>query len=194
MKVLLVDHHDSFIDMIADYLKQLGAEIVLLKTDQLSLDTISQTLPNKIIIGPGPGHPLDPALDPVRKIIIQAIKHNIPVLGICLGHQIIAEYFGASVIQTENIAHGMCSKLLHDGTVLFNGLPKEFIVTRYHSLIVDTQDFNHAQLKITATTDIGEIMALQHLSFPVFGVQFHPESAMTEHGLEMLKNFLTKAI
>jgi anthranilate synthase/aminodeoxychorismate synthase-like glutamine amidotransferase len=191
MRVLLIDHYDSFIDMIADYLQQLDCEVVIKKSDQLNEMTVAQLLPNKIVIGPGPGHPSDLDLVAVKIILASAITKNIPVLGICLGHQIIAEYFGAKVILASHIAHGVCSEILHDGDILFNNVANPFKATRYHSLIVDSGSLNNnTALVNTARTQAGEVMALRHKSLPIYGVQFHPESVMTDSGLQILANFI----
>lgn len=190
--LLIIDHYDSFIDMIVDYCKQLGVEYIVVKTDQINDNIFITHEITHIIIGPGPGHPNDSDLDATRQILHHAIHHQIAVLGICLGHQIIASYFGANIDYSETIAHGRVSPCTNNGGGIFANLPKQFNVTRYHSLTVNVGSINsNNELCITATADDdGEIMAIQHSTHNIHGVQFHPESIMTDFGLEMLANFL----
>ena len=188
--VLIIDHYDSFIDMIADYVSSLGQTHIIVPTDAERLPTIDIQQFKHIIIGPGPGNPLDKSLVNINPIITKSIQQNIPLLGICLGHQLIAQYFGAIIKTAEHIAHGFVDKITVDNhAVLFQNLPKSFHVTRYHSLIIDNNSINK-NLSITAQTTANEIMAIQHLKHKIHGVQFHPESIMTEYGREILNNFL----
>jgi anthranilate synthase/aminodeoxychorismate synthase-like glutamine amidotransferase len=190
--LLIIDHYDSFIDMIVDYCKQLDAEYVVVKTDQINDNIFTTYEITHIIIGPGPGHPNDSTLDATRQILHYAIQHQIAVLGICLGHQIIASYFGANIEYSTTIAHGKISLCTNHGSGIFATLPTQFNVTRYHSLTVNANSLNlNNEIYITATAnDDGKIMAIQHNIHNIYGVQFHPESIMTDFGLEMLVNFL----
>ena len=186
--LLIIDHYDSFIDMIADYAQQLGVAYTLVKTDHFGSDLITRVRPTRVIFGPGPGHPSSPELRATKELLAQIISQQIPVLGICLGHQLIAEYFGAKVVTAAWIAHGRVSRIEHNGDELFGQIPAHFNVTRYHSLIV--ADLQATPLEVTAWSKDQEIMALRHPDLAVFGVQFHPESIMTEFGLQLLANFL----
>ena len=188
--VLIIDHYDSFVDMIGDYIAALGFQYHLIKTDSIYLDNIDIRNYSHIIIGPGPGHPSDKSLNLVYPIIKRAIKHDIPLLGICLGHQMIAQFFGTEITTATRICHGVIEKIKIVGTsLLFTQLPMSFNVTRYHSLII--KEINHnTQLIITAFSEQNEIMAFEHKLYKIYGVQFHPESIMTEHGHAMFANFL----
>ncbi len=188
--ILIIDHYDSFIDMIADYVKSLDFDYELVKTDSAKLHQINLANYSHIIIGPGPGHPQDSSLSIIDSIIDQAIKHNIPLLGICLGHQLIGQYFGARVVTAKFIAHGIVDKIsIVNSSKLFIGLPNSFNVTRYHSLIIDNQGLPEC-IQITTLTDKEEIMSINHKNYSIYGVQFHPESIMTQFGHEILLNFL----
>lgn len=190
IKVLLIDHYDSFADMIADYLRQLACDVIILKSDQITAAVFEELNPDKIIIGPGPGHPSDNDLISVRNLLPLAVAENIPILGICLGHQIIAEYYGARVVRAQKIAHGVCSDLFHNQDPLFVHIPDCFSATRYHSLIVDSRSINETPLRVLAKTEAAEIMALRHETLPLYGIQFHPESIMTYYGMQILTNFI----
>lgn len=182
--ILVIDHYDSFIDMISDYIATLGYAYQIIKTDSQTLATIDIKNYSHIIIGPGPGHPHDESLAQVYPILQQAILHDIPVLGICLGHQMIANYFGAKIITAARICHGLVQSITQQAnSIIFNNLPTIFNVTRYHSLIVATTLAN-TPLRISATTNHDEVMALEHTTYRIYGVQFHPESIMTEYGHE----------
>lgn len=190
MRILLIDHYDSFSDILADYLRQLGCTVHIVKTDKVDKTTLQKLKPEKVIVGPGPGHPSDNSLLLVRHILSEIFAHETPFLGICLGHQMLASYFGASVVTATNIAHGVSSRLIRKPDILFKNIPEEFNVIRYHSLIVDKKSIQNTVLEITALTLSDEVMAIRHKGLPCYGVQFHPESVLTEFGLKILDNFV----
>jgi len=183
--MLVIDNYDSFTFNLVQYLGELGETPEVHRNDQISLDDIAAMQPSHILISPGPCTPLEAGIsvDTIRRF-----SGVIPILGVCLGHQSIAEAFGGSVIRAPRLMHGKTSPIEHDGSAVFAGLPSPFTATRYHSLIVDEP--LPAELRRTAWTAEGELMGLAHVSHPTFGVQFHPESILTEHGHTMLKNFL----
>ena len=190
--LLIIDHRDSFSAMIADYCRQLSIEQQMITTDQVTLQTLTEYQPRRIIIGPGPGHPSDEALVATKQLMGAAIARQIPLLGICLGHQLIGEIYGARVVSATQICHGVISAITHTNSALFDGLPTTFQVTRYHSLLIEPDSLLTSELIITATTTEQEVMAIAHPQLAVYGIQFHPESVTTEYGLELLANFLTK--
>ena len=181
--ILIVDNYDSFVYNIARYFEELGQQVVVKRND--AVDKVDLKA-RAIVISPGPctPHEAGESLDIVRKF-----SGRLPILGVCLGHQCIGEAFGGTVARAKRPMHGDSSEIIHDGTDIFKGLPNRFNAGRYHSLIVETGSEN-AAIEITARSDDGEIMGLKHRQHPTFGVQFHPESILTEHGYTMLKNFL----
>ncbi len=189
--VLVIDHYDSFIDMICDYILQLGYDPVVIKTDQITENMLAMLSPSHLLIGPGPGHPKDQDLEIVNQLITDAIAREIPILGICLGHQLIAEYFGLPVDRADCIAHGKVSEIQHDTKGLFKNIPTPIKVARYHSLLVTYDGIKESKLEVAATTLASEIMAIRHKTLPIFGLQFHPESIMTQYGKELLANFFS---
>lgn len=190
--LLIVDHYDSFSAMIADYCRAIMPKYCMLKTDQINSTILAEINPSHIIIGPGPGHPSDIELIATKELIRQAIKRNIPLLGICLGHQLIAEIYGARIVTAKQICHGIVSKITHDqNSVIFNKLPSSFEVTRYHSLLIDNASIMGSEVQISAETNDGEIMAIHHPELAIYGIQFHPESVASQYGKELLKNFLS---
>ncbi|MED7818870.1 MULTISPECIES: anthranilate synthase component II [unclassified Francisella] len=181
--VLYIDHYDSFTNIIVDYMTYLGYEVCVKKTDQ-EIDDITKY--SHIVIGPGPGHPNE--LKDKYSIIEYCEQNNIPLLGICLGHQLIAQYYGSNIIKAKQIYHGKTSRVFQiEESKLYKNVPDSFNVTRYHSLIVDKIK---NPLVTIATTEDKEIMAFKHKKAKIFGVQYHPEAYLTENGLETLKNFL----
>lgn len=188
--LLIIDHYDSFSAMIADYCQALCIKLVMLKTDQVNSNTLVQIRPTHILIGPGPGHPSELELVATKNLIQAAVESGIPVLGICLGHQLIAEIYGAQVITAAQICHGVVDQIENTGVNLFDNLPAKFMVTRYHSLIVEPNSLFDSELLISAATKDGEVMALYHPTKKLFGVQFHPESVSSEYGHALLANFL----
>lgn len=184
--IVVIDNYDSFTYNLVQYLGELGAEVVVYRNDAISVDGIRELKPERILISPGPGTP-DTAgitLDTIR-----AFAGRIPVLGVCLGHQAIGQAFGGKVVRAPYLMHGKMSEICHDSATIFRGLPYRFRATRYHSLIVEKASLP-PMLEVSATTPDGVIMGIRHRDFPIEGVQFHPESVMTEHGKSLLENFL----
>src|SRR3984885_12828767 len=184
--ILLIDNYDSFTYNLAQYLGQLGETLEVHRNDKITLEDIAAKKPDRIVISPGPGVPEKAG------IIVDVIRQfggKIPLLGVCLGHQAIGYAFGGKVIRAPEIMHGKTSRIHHDQKTIFSELPQDFVATRYHSLIVERKSFP-ADLEISAKTD-GIIMGLRHRTMPVEGVQFHPESVLTDVGMQLLKNFLS---
>ncbi len=178
----LIDNYDSFTYNLVQYFQILGKEVRIFRQHDISVDTLFSLQPEGIVIGPGPGAPHSAQLS--NQIILATQK--IPLLGVCLGMQCIAECFGSKVVKADLVMHGKMSSIIHEGTGLFKNIPQAFQATRYHSLIVESPSF---PLEVTARIKTGEVMALQHHSLPICGVQFHPESVTTEHGLVLLQNW-----
>lgn len=191
-RVLVVDNYDSFVYTLNGYLQQLGATTEVIRNDQITADEIAATVVgfDAILISPGPGTPAAAGISP--ELIRYAIDHQIPLLGVCLGHQAIAEVCGGVVGRAPELMHGKTSELTHDDSLLFTGVNSPFTATRYHSLAIEEGSLP-AELRATAHTDSGIIMGLEHRTAPVFGVQFHPESILTEGGHRMLANWLAVA-
>lgn len=187
--ILLIDNYDSFTYNIFQYLSQLGAKVKVLRNDAIAVPEIARLKPEAIVISPGPGNPDEAG---ITLETIRTYAGQIPILGVCLGHQAIGQAFGGKVVRAGKLMHGKTSAVKHKGLGVFKGLPSPLEVTRYHSLIVDRASLPKA-LEITASTSDGMIMGLRHRKFLVEGVQFHPESYTTEHGMEMLDNFLKAA-
>lgn len=189
--ILLIDNYDSFSYNLYQMIGELNSNIKVIRNDELSLDEIEKLAPKKIIISPGPGRPEDAG------IIIEVVKNlgqKIPILGVCLGHQAICAAFGAKIIYAQKLMHGKQSKVKFDlNSALFKGLREYSLVARYHSLAAEEKTITQ-DLKITALTLEGEIMAVEHRNYPIFGLQFHPESIMTEEGKKMLKNFIEEIL
>lgn len=183
--VLVIDNYDSFTYNLVQYLGELGADLVVYRNDEITLDEISALQPDHIVISPGPGDPSDGG---ISNDVIRTFGPEIPVLGVCLGHQCLGAVYGGTVSRAPRLMHGKTSPVYHNGQGLFNGVPSPFNATRYHSLIVEEP--LPEELTVTAFTRDGEVMGLQHREYPVVGVQFHPESILTEHGKRILRNFL----
>ena len=189
----MIDNYDSFTYNLVQYLQALGAEVRVERNDALTVDEIEKLAPQRIVISPGPRTPNDAG---VSMEVIERLGPTIPVLGVCLGHQSLGQVYGGDVIRAGMIMHGKTSKIRHEGKGVFAGLPDGYEATRYHSLVVDKTTLP-AALEITAWTEnddgsMEEIMGLRHREFPVEGVQFHPESILTQHGHALLKNFLER--
>ena len=190
--VLVIDNYDSFTYNLVQYLGELGAEIVVHRNDTITVEEIDRMAPAAIVLSPGP---CAPAQAGITVEVIRALGSRIPTLGVCLGHQAIGEAYGGRVVRAARAVHGKTSRIDHDGRELFAGLPTPLEVGRYHSLVVERSTLP-AVLKIVATSvdDPEEIHALRHVTHPVWGVQFHPESVLTQHGKQLLRNFLDLAI
>ena len=186
LMILVIDNYDSFTYNLVQYVGELGAEATVFRNDRITIDQMRAMKPERLMISPGPGMPegAGVTLDAIR-----AFAGKIPILGVCLGHQAIGQAFGGRVLRAPYLMHGKTSEICHDSATIFRGLPYRFKATRYHSLIVGKDDLPD-ELEVSATTPDGLIMGLRHRRFPVEGVQFHPESVMTEHGKTLLKNFL----
>lgn len=184
--LLMIDNYDSFTYNLVQYFGELGEEVVVHRNDKISLEEIERLAPKRIVISPGPCSPSEAGIS------VPAITHfagKIPLLGVCLGHQAIGAAFGGNVIRSGYLMHGKTSSIHHDGKGLFKNLPNPFEATRYHSLVVERSSLPGC-LEMTAWVEEGEIMGLQHREYPLFGVQFHPESILTQGGKDILRNFL----
>jgi anthranilate synthase component II len=187
--VLVIDNYDSFVFNLVQYLGELGAEPVVHRHDELTVDELVDLDPDEVLISPGPGRPDDAG---VSNAVIERLAGVKPILGVCLGHQCIGQVFGGEVVRAPAVMHGKTSLVHHDGRGLLAGLPEPFEATRYHSLVV-AADSVPPVLEVTARTDDGVVMALRHRELPVEGVQFHPESILTQAGHQLLANFLALA-
>jgi anthranilate synthase/aminodeoxychorismate synthase-like glutamine amidotransferase len=183
--ILLIDNYDSFTYNLAQFLGQLGETLEVHRNDQIALDQIAAKKPQRIVISPGPGEPQNAG---ICIDVIRQFTGKIPILGVCLGHQAIGYAFGGKVVRAPSLMHGKTSRIHHDSKTIFRQLPQDFVATRYHSLIVQKKGLPR-ELEISAETD-GLIMGLRHRKVPLEGVQFHPESVLTEVGMQMLRNFL----
>ena len=191
--LLMIDNYDSFTYNLVQYLQSLGAEVKVVRNDAMTVDEIAKLAPERIVISPGPCTPNEAG---VSLEIIERLGANTPILGVCLGHQSIGQAYGGHVIRAGRIMHGKTSRIRHEGKGVFAGLPDAYEATRYHSLVVERSSLP-AALEVTAWTEnddgsFEEIMGLRHREYPVEGVQFHPESILTEHGHALLKNFLER--
>lgn len=184
--ILVIDNYDSFTYNLVQYLGELGETVEVRRNDEIDLEGIETLAPDHILISPGPCTPNEAG---ISLAVIEHFKGRIPIFGVCLGHQSIGQAFGGNVIRADRMMHGKTSEMFHNGTSVFAGLPSPFTATRYHSLIVERSSLPDC-LEITAETAEGEIMGLRHKEYAIEGVQFHPESIITDHGHQMLRNFL----
>lgn len=187
--ILLIDNYDSFVHNLARYFRRQDCDTEVVRNDQLSIHDIESMAPAAIIISPGPGTPADAGCSTQ---VVKAFAERVPILGICLGHQVIVEAFGGKVIRSGQPMHGRSSDIAHDGSSMFDGIPSPFPAGRYHSLIADKKTLPPC-LKITAWSNDYMIMAIEHQTFPVYGLQFHPESILTDVGANLIQNFLKLA-
>ena len=188
-KILVIDNYDSFVYTLNGYLQELGAETVVVRNDKITLDELDATIAgyDGVLVSPGPGKPSDAGISIAT--VLSAEKQGIPLLGVCLGHQAIAEAYGATVTNADELMHGKTSQIVHEDVDFYDGVPQPFTATRYHSLaVVDSTVPDN--LTVTSRTEGGVIMGLEHASAPIYGVQFHPESVLTEGGYTMLGNWL----
>jgi len=188
--LVMIDNYDSFTYNLVQYLGELGEEVKTFRNDEISLDEITALNPDRIMISPGPCTPYQAGIS------LTAIEHfagKLPLMGVCLGHQSIGQAFGGKVVHAKKIMHGKTSSIKHINEGVFSDIPSPYTVTRYHSLVVERETLPDC-LEVTAWTDDGEIMGLRHKELAVEGVQFHPESILTEHGHDLLKNFLTQTL
>lgn len=188
--ILVIDNYDSFTYNLVQYLGELGEKIVVRRNDEIDLQGIEQLAPDHILISPGPCSPNEAG---ISLALIEHFKGVIPIFGVCLGHQSIGQAFGGEVIRAEKLMHGKTSQIHHDGKSIFAGIPSPYTATRYHSLIVRRETLPDC-LEISAETAEGEIMGLRHKEYAIEGVQFHPESIITDHGKQLLKNFLAGSV
>ena len=185
--ILVLDNYDSFTYNLAQYLGELGCTLEVHRNDKISVEQIVRLKPEKIVISPGPCRPEEAG---ISVELVQRLAQTFPILGVCLGHQAIGAAFGAKIIRAPRLFHGKTSEIEHDGKGIFESLPNPFTATRYHSLIVDRKSLPH-ELEVSAETKDGVIMGLRHRRYKVDGVQFHPESVLTESGKHLLRNFLS---
>ena len=187
--ILLIDNYDSFVYNLARYVRELGGDPVVRRRDAVTVDAIAAMAPSHIIISPGPCSPKEAG---ISTDVVRRLGPTTPILGVCLGHQCIGEAYGGEIVRARRPMHGKISRVSHTGAGVFAGVPNPFAATRYHSLVIAPGSIPPA-LRVTATSEDGEIMAVEHIQHPVVGVQFHPESVLTEHGYRILERFLRGA-
>ena len=185
--VLIIDNYDSFVFNLTRYVRNAGWQTIIMRNNEITIDDIKMINPSHIIISPGP---CTPQQSGISINIIKYLHKKYPILGVCLGHQVIGEVFGGRVIKAKHPMHGKQSQMFHSNDVLFRNIPSEFKVGRYHSLIVEHTPQSRENIITTGIDENGEIMSIRHKIYPVYGVQFHPESILTEYGMQIIKNFL----
>jgi len=186
MKILMIDNYDSFTWNLVQYFSELGQTVLVHRNDQMTLADVEALNPERICISPGPCSPAEAG---ISVDVVRAFAGRKPILGVCLGHQAIAVAYGGEIVRAQRVMHGKTSTITHAGTDVFSGIASPYTVIRYHSLAVRRETLPDV-LEVTAQTDDGEIMGMRHKQWPVYGVQFHPESILTEHGHDLLRNFL----
>ena len=184
--LVVIDNYDSFTYNLVQYLGELGQDIVVFRNDKCTIKDIEAKRPNHIVISPGPGRPSDAG---VSADVVRHFYKKVPILGVCLGHQVISEIFGGKITYAPTLMHGKTSDVKHYGKTVFCNIPNPFVATRYHSLVLDPETMPD-ELELTAQTDDGVIMGVRHKKYPLEGIQFHPESILTENGKDILRNFL----
>ncbi len=193
MKVLVIDNYDSFVYNLVQYIGEMGPETIVYRNDKVTLHEVQKLRPDRIVLSPGPGNPEDEHYFGVCKQILQEVSPQVPTLGVCLGHQGIISTFGGKVVSAKRLMHGKTSQIKHDGKGIFREVQNPFTATRYHSLAGDKPSIPSC-LEVTAVSvDDGEVMGVRHVSYPIDGVQFHPESILCEDGKLIMKNFLERS-
>ena len=186
MKLLMIDNYDSFTYNLVQYLGELGCDVVVKRNDEIKLEDVKKIKPEGVVISPGPCTPKEAG---VSVELVKEFYRELPILGVCLGHQSIGVAFGGRIVKAKRLMHGKSSDIFHTGEGVFEGLPNPFSAVRYHSLVIERESLPDV-LKLTAWSEDGDIMGVQHREYPVFGIQFHPESVLSEFGKDVLKNFL----
>jgi anthranilate synthase/aminodeoxychorismate synthase-like glutamine amidotransferase len=186
--ILIIDNYDSFTYNLVHLVGRRTEDLEVVRNDAIDLDDVRDLAPDGILISPGPGRPADAG---ITEPVIEAFGETTPILGVCLGHQAIGEVFGGTVTHAPELMHGKTSTVRHDGRTVYDGIEQDFTATRYHSLVVDRDPFPHDALEISAANDDGTIMGLRHRTFPIEGIQFHPESVMTNAGPRLIDNWLS---
>lgn len=184
--ILVIDNYDSFTYNLVQYLGEMRSDVRVIRNDKTTVKDVASMAPSAVVISPGPCTPKEAG---ISVELVRSLHASIPMLGVCLGHQSIGEAFGGEIVKAPTVVHGKTSAILHKGKGIFRGIPDRFRAARYHSLVIRPESMP-GELDITATTEDGVIMGVQHRTFPVFGVQFHPESIATEHGKTLLRNFI----
>ncbi|MHA1237822.1 MAG: anthranilate synthase component II [Candidatus Odinarchaeia archaeon] len=194
MKILIIDNFDSFVYNIVQYVGELGVKPLVYRVNELTLKKAQSLKPDRIIISPGPGNPENPRYAQIFTSIFRTLSVRTATLGICLGHQAIASVFGGKIVSAKNLLHGKVSEVAHDGRSIFSNVKNPLKATRYHSLTVDAETLP-ATIKVTARSlEDGEVMGIRHLEYPIEGIQFHPESILTEDGKKIIKNFIDEGV
>ncbi len=190
MRILILDNFDSFVYNLADYVGKLGAEALVRRSNKMNIREVEELDPDRIILSPGPGHPSEKKYTGICEEVVKRFSRSIPILGVCLGHQIIVHAFGGKIVRSKRIVHGKQSIIEHKGEGIFKKLKNPLKVGRYHSLVVDERSIPSCLEVMARSLDDYEIMAVRHRSLPTAGVQFHPESILTSDGLKLLQNFM----
>ena len=186
MHLLIIDNYDSFTYNLVQYFQMLGCQVAVRKNDQITLEDVQKVKPDALVISPGPCTPKEAG---ISVDLIKRFYKEIPILGVCLGHQAIGYAFGSNIVRAKRLMHGKTSMIYHTGEGIFKGIKNPFTAVRYHSLVIERESLPDI-LKITAESEDGEIMGIQHIEYPIFGLQFHPESVLSEAGMDLLRNFL----